>query len=195
MTDNSKDPSRLSTVKRSQYQGIMAFKSVEELINASDDDYMPPPFPFELPTFDAPLIFGEEIRKHFCLDFDNWTFLNHGAFGCVLKDALEAGYKWQCYVESQPVRFVDREMLPLLAHVTRRLARFVGSDPSDIVLLPNASAAINTVIKSIKWCPGDTVYFLNTCYYTVKKLFKYIRNEHGEFTRLKKFRDISNFFS
>lgn len=163
-----------------KYQGIMAFKTVENYVNSSDEDYVPPKFPFELPSFDGSLTFGVEMRKHFLLDLDNWTFLNHGAFGCVLKDALETAYKWQCYIERQPVRFIDREMLPLLAHVNRRLAKFVGSDPSDVVLLPNATAAINTVIRSIEWCSGDVVYFLNTCYYTVKKLFRHISSEYGK---------------
>lgn len=158
----------------------MAFKTVEHFVNLSDEKYVPPKFPFELPTFDgSSTSFGVEMRKHFLLDLDNWTFLNHGAFGCVLKDALETAYKWQCYVERQPVRFVDREMLPLLAHVNRRLAKFVGAETIDIVLLPNATAAINTVIKSIDWHSGDTVYFLNTCYYTVKKLFRHVSSEYG----------------
>ena len=166
------------------YQGIMAFATVEKFVSTSDKDYVPPKFPFELPSFNRSSTFGVEMRKHFFLDLDNWTFLNHGAFGCVLKEALEAAFKWQCYAERQPVRFVDREMLPHLAHVNRRLANFVGCDPSDIVLLPNATFAINTVIKSIAWRPGDTVYFLNTCYYTVKKLFRYISSEHGKFLML-----------
>lgn len=171
-----------ATIEKPKYQGIMAFKTVENFVSSSDEDYVPPKFPIELPTFDRALTFGVEMRRHFLLDLDNWAFLNHGAFGCVLKDALETAYKWQCYIERQPVRFVDREMLPLLAHVNRRLAKFVGSDPCDIVLLPNATAAINTVIKSIDWRPGDTVYFLNTCYYTVKKLFRHLSSEYGKHT-------------
>lgn len=181
LTENLQETFDQIAIEEPKYQGIMAFNTVENFVNAPDDKYVPPKFPFELPTFDRSLTsFGAEMRKHFFLDLDNWTFLNHGAFGCVLKDALETAYKWQCYVERQPVRFVDREMLPLLAHINRRLAKFVGAEASDIVLLPNATAAINTVIRSIDWRPGDTVYFLNTCYYTVKKLFRHIRSEHGK---------------
>ena len=173
-----------TVMEKPKYQGIMAFKTVENFVSSSDEAYVPPKFPFELPAFDRSSIpFGMEMRKHFLLDLDNWTFLNHGAFGCVLKDALEVAYKWQCYIERQPLRFVDREMLPLLAHVNRRLAKFVGANPSDIALLPNATAAINTVIRSIDWRPGDTVYYLNTCYYTVKKLFRHIGSEHGKHSK------------
>lgn len=181
LTENVRETLKQTALEKPKYQGIMAFKTVENLVKLSDEKYVPPKFPFELPTFDgSSASFGVEMRKHFLLDLDNWTFLNHGAFGCVLKDALETAYKWQCYVERQPVRFVDREMLPLLAHVNRRLAKFVGAETSDIVLLPNATAAINTVIKSTDWHSGDIVYFLNTCYYTVKKLFRHVSSEYGK---------------
>lgn len=184
LTENVRKTLEQTALEKPKYQGIMAFKTVENFVSLSDEKYVPPKFPFELPKFDgSSTTFGVEMRKHFFLDLDNWTFLNHGAFGCVLKDGLETAYKWQCYVERQPVRFVDREMLPLLAHVNRRLAKFVGAEPSDVVLLPNATAAINTVIKSIDWRPGDVVYFLNTCYYTVKKLFRHISSEHGKHLR------------
>ena len=31
------------------------------------------------------------------------------------------------YVESQPVRFIDRELFPYLIHVASRVAKFLGS--------------------------------------------------------------------
>ena len=58
---------------------------------------------------------------------DTCTFLNHGAFGGVLKPALEASQIWQRHIEKQPLRFFDRELLPHLAYVTRRLAKFIGT--------------------------------------------------------------------
>lgn len=36
--------------------------------------------------------------------------------------------KWQFYIETQPVRFIDRELFPQLVSVTRRLASFVGEE-------------------------------------------------------------------
>jgi hypothetical protein len=33
---------------------------------------------------------------------------------------------WQEYIDRQPVRFFDREMLPHLVYITRRMAQFVG---------------------------------------------------------------------
>jgi len=56
-----------------------------------------------------------------------WTFLNHGAFGAVLKEALLTSQRVQNYAESQPVRFIDRELFPQIVMVHARLADFIGN--------------------------------------------------------------------
>ena len=69
--------------------------------------------------------FGLEFRKaHFFLE--PVTFLNHGAFGSTLKEALHTVQKWQMHCDSQPLRFFDREMMPILVYVVRRMANFIG---------------------------------------------------------------------
>lgn len=54
------------------------------------------------------------------------VFLNHGAFGATLKEALEYSQEWQRHAERQPLRFFDRVLFPQLVYVQRRLASFVG---------------------------------------------------------------------
>ena len=51
---------------------------------------------------------GHAARKHFLIDFDSWTFLNHGAFGAVSRYAYEVSARWRERCESQPLRFLDR---------------------------------------------------------------------------------------
>ncbi|KAK3097165.1 hypothetical protein FSP39_006983 [Pinctada imbricata] len=107
------------------------------------------------------------------------VFLNHGAFGAVLKGALSLAQAWQSYIERQPLRFFDRELLPFLAHVTHCLAGFVGSDATDIVLVTNATTAINSVVRSMDIQRGDKVYMLNLTYGAVKKLLQYTCDQAG----------------
>ncbi|XP_077862119.1 uncharacterized protein LOC144343467 [Saccoglossus kowalevskii] len=164
--------------------GSFHSSNVQDLIEISHEEYEAPKIPVELPTFtshDTPHywpVFGKEIRKkHFLLE--DFTFLNHGAFGAALKDAVDAKHQWQYYIERQPVRFMDRDVLPHLVCITRKLAQFVGCDKADIVLVSNATTAMNSVIKSIKFKPGDIIYCLNTTYGAVKKLLKFISEETG----------------
>ncbi|CAH1226841.1 NFS1 [Branchiostoma lanceolatum] len=117
-------------------------------------------------------------KKHFLLEED-CVFLNHGAFGAALKDALDVAMKWQVEVERQPLRFFDRQVLPHLVWVSRRAAQFVGADPRDIALVTNASTGTNAVIKSQKSGPGDVIYCLSVTYGAVKKLLSHVRDETG----------------
>ncbi|XP_078699429.1 uncharacterized protein LOC144926473 isoform X2 [Branchiostoma floridae x Branchiostoma belcheri] len=165
--------------------GSFQSSNVQELIHQPEDQYEPPPLPFDLPSFEdykdpekCPK-FGKEMRKkHFLLEED-CTFLNHGAFGAALKDALDVSMKWQVQVERQPLRFFDRQVLPHLVWVSRRAAQFVGADPRDIALVTNASTGTNAVIKSQKLGPGDVIYCLSVTYGAVKKLLSHLRDETG----------------
>ena len=77
--------------------------------------------------------FGHGFRKaHFFLE--PVTFLNHGAFGGTVKEVLHFVHRMQEHCESQTLRFFDRELFLLLAHVTRQMAKFVGA--LDLTLTP-----------------------------------------------------------
>lgn len=61
----------------------------------------------------APLVagapaFGKACRELFLIDFQQWTFLNHGAFGGVCKPAYLEADLWRRHCEAQPLNFLDR---------------------------------------------------------------------------------------
>ncbi|XP_043543073.1 L-cysteine desulfhydrase-like isoform X2 [Chiloscyllium plagiosum] len=164
--------------------GSFHSSNIQELLGAAKTgNYVPPSLPFDLPQFSyengkiPP--FGQDMRKkHFLLE-EATTFINHGAFGSTLKDALDVAQKWQVYIEQQPLRFYDRELFPHLVFVTKRLAEFVDCSPTDLVLIPNVTMAMNCVIKSQVLKQGDTVFMLNVTYGAVKKLLKQVCDERG----------------
>ncbi|KAK2169509.1 hypothetical protein LSH36_9g09038 [Paralvinella palmiformis] len=72
--------------------GSFHASNVEELIFLSEENYQPPDIPIKLPDFseyqNEVVTFGKKIKqKHFVLGED-YTFINHGAFGAVIKDVL-----------------------------------------------------------------------------------------------------------
>jgi selenocysteine lyase/cysteine desulfurase len=103
-----------------------------------------------------------------------WTFINHGAFGSSLRPVAVAAKQWQERMEAQPLRFLDRELLPLLVYTTRQLAQFVRADPRDIVLVPNATTGLNTVLQSLPLRQGDKILALNIGYGSVKKMVNFV---------------------
>ncbi|XP_078256389.1 uncharacterized protein LOC144594076 [Rhinoraja longicauda] len=117
-------------------------------------------------------------KRHFLLE-EETIFINHGAFGSALKDALHVSQKWQLYIERQPLRFYDRELLPHLVFVTKRLSEFVGCSPADLVLVPNVTMAMNIIVRSQDLKAGDTVFMLSDTYGAVKKLLGQVCEERG----------------
>eukprot|EP00878_Enallax_costatus_P024355 GHUV01025989.1.p1 GENE.GHUV01025989.1~~GHUV01025989.1.p1 ORF type:complete len:171 (+),score=47.07 GHUV01025989.1:199-711(+) len=157
-----------STVEKTGYQGFGSFHSddVEVLIRQNAATYTPPSLPFEDPSDDPAHScpqedFGDAAKRHFMIDFKQWTFINHGAFGAVSQAAYECAELWRRHCELQPLRFIDRELFPQLVRVIRELAAFVNCRPQDLVLLPNATTGLNAVISSVQLSPGDVVYSLN----------------------------------
>eukprot|EP00200_Dunaliella_tertiolecta_P004798 CAMPEP_0202339480 /NCGR_PEP_ID=MMETSP1126-20121109/1324_1 /ASSEMBLY_ACC=CAM_ASM_000457 /TAXON_ID=3047 /ORGANISM="Dunaliella tertiolecta, Strain CCMP1320" /LENGTH=445 /DNA_ID=CAMNT_0048930037 /DNA_START=110 /DNA_END=1447 /DNA_ORIENTATION=- len=156
------------------YVGFGSFfveRSVEDMV--SDDAYEPPPPPIQL--FNDPLAaedteLGATCRQLFLIDFENWTFINHGAFGGVCRPAFAEAAAWREHCERQPLVFLDRQLFPQMVRVMRELASFMHARPQGIVMVPNATTGLNVAIQSARLQPGDALYMLNIGYGSVKKM-------------------------
>lgn len=154
-----------------------------QIKNCERDDYRKPQMQVHLPMFEEyknkPPSFGVDVRlKHFLLN-DDWIFLNHGSFGATLKQTLEMTHELQKYVESQPVRFMDRCLFPQMVHAQKRISQFVGCRPCDICFVENATTGTNSVLQSLKFDKNDTIYHLDTIYGAVKKTLSHMVKETG----------------
>ncbi|KAK7494567.1 hypothetical protein BaRGS_00014220 [Batillaria attramentaria] len=167
--------------------GSFHASNVQELLALPEEKYHPPSLPFTLPSFDqyceSKIQFGKTCRKQHFLLKEDCTFLNHGAFGAALSQALLAAQQWQQCVERQPLQFFDRELLPHLVYITRRLAKFVGCDPLDLALVLNATTGINCVLRSLKFAHGDVIVCLNVTYGAVKKILRQVCEDTGAMLR------------
>jgi isopenicillin-N epimerase len=88
------------------------------------------------------------MKNHWLLDPDI-TFLNHGSFGATPRAVLAKQDEYRTRMEREPVRFLVRELEPLLDDARDALATFVGAHPADIAFVPNATAGVNAVVRSL----------------------------------------------
>lgn len=88
------------------------------------------------------------MKEHWLLD-PEITFLNHGSFGATPRLVLEKQEEFRVQMEREPVRFFVRELEPLLDDARRRLAEFIGADAQGVAFVPNATAAVNAVLRSL----------------------------------------------
>jgi isopenicillin-N epimerase len=104
------------------------------------------------------------VRGGFLLDPDV-VYLNHGGYGACPVPVFEEYQRLQRELEAGPTDFFTRKAWRfgeagqpgLMADARAALAAFVGARPQDLVFAPNATSALNAVIRSRRFGPGDEV--------------------------------------
>ena len=89
------------------------------------------------------------------------VFLNHGSFGSCPRPVLEFQQAIRLRMERQPVQFFVRDLEPLLDEARTALTGFIGAAPENLVFVPNATAGVNTVLRSLPFEHGDEVIVTN----------------------------------
>ena len=113
-----------------------------------------------------------------CLD-PSVTYLNHGSFGACPSAVLEAQSSLRMEMEREPVDFL-LAILPARLDVAREaLAAFVGAAPEDLVFVPNATAGVNAVLRSLSLAPGDELLLTNHTYAACRKTVDYVAAHAG----------------
>jgi isopenicillin-N epimerase len=90
----------------------------------------------------------DPLSAHWTLDPDV-VFLNHGSFGATPRVVLDVQQELRRRMELEPVRFLVRELEPLLDAARSEVASFLGADTEDLAFVPNATAGVNAVLRSL----------------------------------------------
>jgi len=113
------------------------------------------------------------MKQHWTLD-PAITYLNHGSFGATPRVVLEAQNKFRAQLEREPVRFFVRELEPLLDDARRVLADFIGADPEGVAFVPNATAGVNAVLRSLDLDKLDELLVTSQEYNACRNALEYV---------------------
>ena len=120
------------------------------------------------------------MKELFLLDPDV-VFLNHGSYGACPRPVFEAYQRFQRELERQPVEFLalQRRYPELIDAARGRLASCVGADAANVAFAPNASTALNTVVRSLRLSPGDEVLLGDAEYGGMVLLWEFVARRTG----------------
>lgn len=107
------------------------------------------------------------------------TFLNHGSFGACPRVVLERQSELRARMEREPVDFLVRQMPGLVDQSRDALARLIGADARDVAFVQNATAGVNSVIRSLDFRPGDEILVTAHDYNACRNVVRYVAQRTG----------------
>ena len=103
--------------------------------------------------------------------------LNHGLFGACPQVVLQRQCELRRQMEARPVQFLVRQMPELLDAARVRLAQTVGADPQDLVFVPNATAGVNSVLRSLRCGSRDEILVTAHGYNACNNVARYVAQQ------------------
>lgn len=104
------------------------------------------------------------IRPDLWLLDQQVAYLDHGAYGAVPKPVLEAQRSAAEAVERNPERFYRTELVPQLAEVRKGVADFLQTDAAGLVLVQNATEAVQVALDAVQLEPLAEVVYTDHSY-------------------------------
>jgi isopenicillin-N epimerase len=107
------------------------------------------------------------------------TYLNHGGFGLTPHKVLAAQDRWRQRIERNPTHFLTFEVEEFLREASVPVAAAIGASADDVVFVDNATTALNAVLRSLDFEPGDEILITSLSYPAIRKAAHYAALRSG----------------
>ena len=114
------------------------------------------------------------MREGFLLDPDV-AYFNHGSYGACPVEVFADYQRWQLELERRPTEFLARRFEGAMYEARGVLAGFVGARVDDLVFSPNATSALNAVIRSLRIRPEEEILTTKHEYGAILRTLGFIR--------------------
>ncbi|KDQ57332.1 hypothetical protein JAAARDRAFT_35958 [Jaapia argillacea MUCL 33604] len=121
--------------------------------------------------------FGHAMLKYFGFE-KGYINLNHGSYGSLPNPVLAACNELTSHIEANPDRFLRLTFASQLEVVRSRVAELLKVHTDEIVVVPNASHGVNTVLRNFDWRKEDIIIGATTTYGAVTNTIQYLSDIH-----------------
>jgi isopenicillin-N epimerase len=114
------------------------------------------------------------MRDGFLLDPDV-AYFDHGRFGACPVEVFEEYQRVQLELEREPTELLARRFDERMEEARAALASFVGASVHDLVFTPNATSALNAVIRSLRIRQNEEILTTKHEYGAILRTLGFIR--------------------
>jgi isopenicillin-N epimerase len=107
------------------------------------------------------------------------TYLNHGSFGACPRVVLEEQSRLRALLEADPMAFFFDIGPALWQQARLSLANFLRADVDGLSFLPNASTGVSTVLRSLRFKPGDEILVPDHAYQACRNAVDHVCTRSG----------------
>ncbi|XP_035682693.1 probable L-cysteine desulfhydrase, chloroplastic [Branchiostoma floridae] len=112
--------------------------------------------------------FGVRCREDHFLFEAGTAMCNHGSYGAIPRKVREKQQSLHLEIERTPDRWFRETTPRLFQESVSALAEFVGAKKENLMFIQNPTTAVNSVLKSFPFQPGDAVLVSNLTYGAVR---------------------------
>ena len=103
------------------------------------------------------------------------AYFNHGGYGACPVEVFDEYQRLQLELERAPTEFLARRFHAVIDDARAALAAFVGARSDDVVFTPNATSALNAVIRSLRIRPNEEILTTKHEYGAILRTLGFIR--------------------
>ncbi len=112
---------------------------------------------------DTPLGGSDEVRALFSLAAPE-RYLNHGSYGAPLRACSAVALAVRARLEAHPNLVIEKPMQELIARSVESVAALVHARADQVLMVPNATYGVGSVVRGFPLKPGDVLMTLGTNY-------------------------------
>ncbi|KAI0020167.1 pyridoxal phosphate-dependent transferase [Xylariomycetidae sp. FL0641] len=103
------------------------------------------------------------LRDHFAFA-QTYPPLNHGSYGATPRGGLAYRQHLGAETEARPDTFIRLTYQDLLRESRAAVAELLGASMDEVVLIPNATTGVNTILRNLEYGDDDVILHFNTIY-------------------------------
>ena len=181
-----------ATVQTSDVNPAVPTKDASCVVSGFSKSGLPAVKTDDLPDDEVQPVFGHSLRSKWFFR-ENYTQLNHGSYGACPRSVMNKQFAYLQQMETNMERWMNNaacdpvdcsiqagwSFSALVNRSRTALAKYINASMEDVVLVDNASNAINALLRSLPLKEGDILISFSVAYQPFEEFYTWLEATKG----------------